>query len=291
MKPAPFQYLRAASVPQALQALADHGPEARILAGGQSLVPMMNFRLARPACLVDINGIRDLNYIRREDGHLTIGALTRQSTLEHSPLVEAAGPLLAEATRLIGHPTIRHRGTIGGSLAHADPAAESPTALLALDGDVTVAGPSGQRRIPASDLFVGYCATSLEPGEMLVEVRIPVTPPRTGWAFLELARRHGDFAIVGVAAQLTTDAHGTCTGARLALCGVAPTPVRCSQAEAELIGSPVDDAVIQHAAEAAAEAADPSDDLHGSARYKQRMVTVFAQRALRRARQRMGERL
>lgn len=289
MKPAPFAYVRAASVPHAVSLLAQHGPDARVLAGGQSLVPMMNFRLARPQCLVDINGIRELAYVRREDGHLAIGAMTRQSTVERSDLVRAACPLLAGAVQLIGHPTIRHRGTLGGSLAHADPAAESPTALLALDGDVTVAGPEGTRRIPARDLFVGYCATSLAPGEMLTEVRLPVTPPRTGWAFLELTRRHGDFAIVGVAAQVTVDADGTCTDARIALCGVAPTPVRCDYAERQLTGSRLDEDVIHSAAEAALDAADPSSDLHGSARYKQRMIAVFARRALRRALERIGD--
>jgi len=288
MKPAPFEYVRAASVRQAVDLLARHGPEARVLAGGQSLVPMMNFRLARPPCVVDINGIRELDYVRREDGHVAIGALTRQSTVEHSDLVRTHCPLLAEATRLIGHATIRHRGTVGGSLAHADPSAESPATLLALDGEVTAVGPEGERRIPSGDLFVGFCATSLVPGELLTEVRIPVTPPRTGWAFLELTRRHGDFAIVGVAALVTVGRDGTCADARLALCGVAPTPIRCDDAERLLKGTRLDQQALMDAADAAAAAADPSDDLHGSARYKRRMVAVFAQRALRGALQRIG---
>jgi CO/xanthine dehydrogenase FAD-binding subunit len=290
MKPAPFDYVRARDVPEALDLLAAHGPEARILAGGQSLVPMMNFRLARPTCLVDVNGIRELDYVRRENGQLAIGALTRHSTIERSELVQAACPLLAEATALVGHPTIRHRGTLGGSLAHADPAAEGPAALLALEGQVAVAGPGGERTIAARELFVGYCTTALVPGEMLTEVRVPIMPPRTGWAFLELTRRHGDFAIVGVAAFATLNRDGTCAAARLALCAVAPTAVRCDEAERRLVGTRPDERSVQAAAEAAVEAADPSGDLHGSARYKQRMVAVFVKRALERALERAGGR-
>jgi CO/xanthine dehydrogenase FAD-binding subunit len=197
---------------------------------------------------------------------------------------------LAEAAGLIGHTTIRHRGTLGGSLAHADPAAELPAALLALDGNVTVTGPEGMRRVPGPGLFLGYCTTSLAAGEMITEIRVPTAPPRTGWAFVEFTRRHGDFAIVGVAAQVTVDEGGTCSSARIALCGVAPTPVRCHSAEQLLAGNRLDEPAILRAAETCVEAADPTDDIHGSAQYKKRLVAAFAARALRGALPRIGDR-
>ncbi|MHC4548075.1 MAG: FAD binding domain-containing protein [Planctomycetota bacterium] len=288
MKPAAFDYCRPGTLQEALECLARHDPDAKILAGGQSLVPLMNFRLASPAVLVDVNGIEDLAYIREHEGHLAIGALTRHAEIESSPLVAGKCPLLAEATRLIGHRTIRNRATLGGSLAHADPSAEYPTVLTALDGEVVACGPGGERTIPAGELFVTVCTSSLAPNEILTEVRVPMLPPGTGWAFAELSRRHGDYAMVGVATTLALDAEGRCRDIRIALAGVGDTPLRCPDAESFLEGRPVDEASVDEAAARCAAPAEPEDDLHASAAYKKAMVEVYVRRALVRARARCG---
>lgn len=288
MKPSPFAYHRAASVDDAVVWLGRYGGDGKVLAGGQSLVPLMNFRLAAPAALIDINGVGALSYIRRTNGTLSIGALTRQSDIEDSGLVAEACPLLSQATRLIGHRTVRNRGTIGGSLAHADPVGEYPASLVALDGEVVTRGPDGERTIPARDLFLTVCTTSLGPCELVTEVRVPVLPPGTGSAFLEQSRRHGDYAIVGVAAAMTVDEDGTCRDARLALAGVGGTPLRCDHAEAALRGTRLDEPAIAAAARASAAAADPTDDLHATAQYRRAMVEVYVKRALRLARARSG---
>jgi CO/xanthine dehydrogenase FAD-binding subunit len=288
MKPAPFQYFRPATVEEALELLERHDPEAKVLAGGQSLVPLMNFRLAAPACLVDANGIPGLSHIRRTDGVLAIGAMTRQSDIEDSPVVAESCPLLLEATRLIGHRSIRNRGTIGGSIAHADPSAEYPATLLALDGEVEVLGPGGARTIRAQDLFVTICTTSIAPTELLTEVRVPVLPAGTGSAFVELNRRHGDYAIVGVATVVTLDGRDRCADVRVAAAGVGPTPLRLEAAEELLRGERLEDGLLEAAAARCADAVEPGDDLHATAAYKRAMVTVFVQRALRLARERCG---
>jgi len=291
VKPAPFEYVRPRSLAEALEVLRAHGDEAKCLAGGQSLVPLMNLRLSKPGVVVDLNALKDLAYVRAEDRSVSIGALTRQRVLETSPVIRQRAPLLAEVTPLIGHPPIRARGTFGGSLAHADPAAEYPAVVLALEGRMRVARAGSERQIPAEEFFVTYLTTALEPVEILTEVTLPVLPPRTGTAFVELTRRHGDFAIVGVAAVVTLDEAGAISRARLALCGVGPTPLRAPLAAAVLQGQRPSRALVAEAGRVAMDEADPADDLHGSAEYRREMTAVFARRALGRALERLGVRL
>ena len=210
MKPPAFEYVAPRSQAEALAVLARHGDAARVLAGGQSLIPLLNFRLAQPATLVDVNRLAELAYVRARDGGVAIGALTRQHALEQDPLVRGRLPLLAEATRQIGHLPIRHRGTVGGNLAHADPASELPAAMLALEAELTLATQQGSRTVAAEQFFLGPLSTALRPDELLVEIRVPGLPPGTGGAFLEVARRQGDYALVGVAALVTLNAAGRC---------------------------------------------------------------------------------
>ena len=281
MKPSSFRYVAPRSVDEAAEQLGQHGDEAKVLAGGQSLVPLMNLRLAAPGVLVDVNRIRELAYVRAWDGGIAIGAVTRQCELETDPLVAERAPLLREATLLVGHPAIRHRGTVGGSAAHADPAAELPATLLALDAEVTATGTSGQRTISAGELFADYLTTTLRPDELLTEVRVPGLPARTGTAILELTRRHGDYAIVGAAAVVTLGEDGAIERARLALCGVGATPIRASGVEQALMGRRPDGATLREAAALASDAAtDAPSDIHGSAAYRRKMAAVFARRAL-----------
>ncbi|MBV8084797.1 MAG: FAD binding domain-containing protein, partial [Chloroflexi bacterium] len=229
MKPAAFEYLAPSSVPEALDMLAGHASaEAKILAGGQSLVPLMNFRLARPSMLIDVNRLKELDYIRESEGWLAIGALTRQRTIERSPLVAERCPILAEATRWIGHTAIRHRGTIGGSLAHNDPTAEYGLLAVLLGAEVVLRSASGTRVVPAADFLGPYMTTGLRPDELLTQVRWPVLAPGTRWQFQEFARRHGDFAIVAVAAVLLDGQ------VRLAVAGARPAPFRALAVEAAL---------------------------------------------------------
>src|SRR5579872_7440135 len=230
MKLPPFEYEAPATIAGAVDLLAEYTDEASVLAGGQSLIPLLALRLARPAVLIDINGVGELAGISATDGRVAIGAMTREYVAEDSATVGDTVPLLAAALPLIGHEAIRSRGTIGGSLAHADPAAELPAVALALDAEFVVRGRAGERAIPAADWFEGYLATSRRPDELLTEVRFPAAAPGTGVAFLEVARRHGDFAIVGLAASLTL-ADGVISDARLAFSGVADVPVRATDAE------------------------------------------------------------
>ena len=288
MKPAPFEYHRPRTRAEALALLDRHAGEAKVLAGGQSLVPLMNFRLARPGRLVDLGSIGDLASIREDGGTIRIGAMTRQADVEDSAMLARRCPLLAQASRWIGHRTIRNRGTVGGSLAHADPSAEYPAALLALDGTVVATGPAGERVVPARELFVSYCMTSLGPAELITEIHVPAAPARTGTAFVELSRRHGDFAIVGVAAVVRLDDTGQLRDARIALAGVGPTPIRCSAAEQTLEGQQPGAKLFAAAAAACGAAADPGDDLHASADYRRAMVEVFVGRALASALARVG---
>jgi len=236
VKPAPFEYLAPRRRLEALEALSEYGVEAKALAGGQSLVPLLAMRLARPAVLVDLNRIRDLAFIRPYNGGLAIGAMTRQRTVEAHRLVVARVPLLGEAVRCIAHPQIRARGTIGGSLAHADPSSELPAAAAALDAHFVLASVRGERVLNSEQFFTGYLTTALEPDELLTEVRLPALLPDAGWAFVEIARRHGDFALAGVAAVLRLDGDGRCTEAQLVFTGVGPGPVRIPQAEQALLG-------------------------------------------------------
>ena len=282
MKPPSFRYVAPRSVDEAAEHLGQHGDEAKVLAGGQSLVPLMNLRLAAPGVLVDVNRIPELAYVRAWDGGVALGAVTRQYQLETDPLVAERAPLLKAAIGLVGHPVIRHRGTVGGSVAHGDPAAELPAALLALGAEVTATRAGGQQRtISADGLFADYLTTTLQPGELLTELRVPGLPPRSGTAFVELTRRHGDYAIVGAAAVVTLGEDGTVSAVRLALCGVGSTPIRATGVEQALVGRRPDEPTVREIAGLVAEAVtDPPSDIHGSGAYRRKMAVVFARRAL-----------
>jgi carbon-monoxide dehydrogenase medium subunit len=286
MKPPRFVYHDPVSRSETLALLATYADDAKVLAGGQSLVPLLNMRLMRPGHLIDINRITDLAYIRQVEGGLAIGTLTRQREVEHSVDIRRLCPLLAEAMPLVGHPPIRSRGTICGSLAHADPAAELPGVLLALGGYVHVESQGGSRDIAAEDFFVSELQPALSSQELLAEAWFPIAPPRSGAAFLEVCRRHGDFALVGVAAQLTLHPDSTIAAAHLALIGVAPTPVRAQAAEALLRSERPGAAVFAAAAARASAELDPQSDIHASADYRRRVAGVLVERALHRASER-----
>jgi carbon-monoxide dehydrogenase medium subunit len=330
VKPAAFEYHDPSSVEEVMDLLRRLGDEAKLLAGGQSLVPAMNFRLARPAHLIDLNGVAELAFVRVDDDGsgasaggararrrgprqadepagrcLRIGAMARQRAVERSQLVLGGWPLLSEAMRHVGHLAIRTRGTIGGSLAHADPAAELPAVMCALDAELVIrggprarpsdakaigngasartltAGENGAsaRTVTAGEFFVGYLTTVLAPDELLTEIRVPPMPLGTGWSFQEVSRRWGDFALVGVAAVLRV-VDGRVAHARLAFTGVGATPVRALQVEAALIGQPPSDAVFRAAAQQAAAHLQPDSDLHASALYRREVAAVLAERAL-----------
>ena len=287
MKPAPFDYHRPATVDEAVALLDRHGPDTKVLAGGQSLLPMMKLRLARPTALVDINRVRELAYVRAADDGLAFGALARLDELE-SDEVRRRCPILADVARDIAHAAIRHRGTVCGSLAHADPAAELPVAALVLEADLVATGPRGSRVIPAREFFVTYLTTALGACEMLTEARFPALAPGSGWSFLELARRPGDFAIVSAAAVLDVDRRGVITSARIALGAVAERAVRCPEAEAALTGGPGGREAFESAATLAAAPLDPPADVHGSAAYRKHIARVLVGRALTQAWQRIG---
>jgi carbon-monoxide dehydrogenase medium subunit/2-furoyl-CoA dehydrogenase FAD binding subunit len=283
MKPSAFEYYTPFTVREAVELLQRHGDEAKILAGGQSLIPMMNFRVARPKVLIDINKIKELDYIREEKGELVIGGLTRERTLEVSPVVKKKCPILAEAISHIGHLPIRTRGTIGGSLVHADPSAEIPIIVCGLGGKMKVVGPSGERTLGPDEFFLTYLTSALEAAEVLVEVRIPTLPANAGWSFMEFSRRHGDFGIVAVASVLYLENKGLCRQARIALGGVAPTPMRAGEAENLLAGRVITEELIKEAGIKAAQATDPESDYHASAEYRKDMAKVFTQRSLKEA--------
>jgi carbon-monoxide dehydrogenase medium subunit len=279
VKPPKFEYHAPTSLDEALAALGRYGGDAKVLAGGQSLMPLLNFRLARPAALVDLNRIASLAYIREQDGQVRFGAMTRQRTIEFSPIVAQRLPLLKEATRWVGHLPIRTRGTIGGSIAHADPSAEYPAVLAALDGEVVARGAKGERVIRAADLFQTYLTTNLAPDEILTEVRLPAMAEGAGWAFEEFARRHGDFAIVGVAAAVWRR-QGRVT-ARLATAGAGATPRRLRGSEEIVERDGLGDGAIEAAARRASELVEPDSDIHASADYRRHLAEVLAARAFR----------
>ena len=283
MKPAIFEYHAPTTIDAAIGLLARYQGEARLLAGGQSLLPMMNFRLVTPAAIIDLNRIPDLAYIRNENGTVRLGAMTRQRTVEFSPIVAKYLPLLVEAIKLVAHLPIRSRGTIGGSIAHADPAAELPMVLQALEGEVVARGPAGERLIKATDLFQGLLTTSLAPDEMIVEVRLAAIPAHAGCAVEEFARRRGDFAIAAVAAVVER-AGERCIKARLATAGIGSTSVRLTAAEAILERDGLGDTVIEEAAAKAAEMVSPLSDQQASVEYRRHLTRVLTERALRRAR-------
>ena len=288
MIPAAFEYHAPTSLGEATALLARLGEDAKVLSGGQSLIPLMKLRLASPPHVVDINGIPGLAGIREADGVLRIGALTRESDLEASDLVRTRYPLLHETTKVIADPIVRNLATVGGNLAHGDPANDHPATMLALGAEVVAAGPRGERRIPIAAFFTGPFATALDPGEILVEIRIPVPAARSGGAYVKMERKVGDFATAAVAAQLTLSAAGTCEQVGIGLTNVGLTPIKATQAENALKGKRPDDAVIAQAARLAAEAAQPAEDLRGSVEYKRDLVRVLTARALRRAVQRAG---
>ena len=285
MKPAPFQYHAPHSLADALSLLAEHGYDAKPLAGGQSLVPTMNFRLAQPGILVDLNHIPGLAYIRLgSDGDLHIGAMTRHSTVEQDLLVAQHAPLLHETMPHIAHRQIRNRGTIGGSLAHADPSAELPSVAVALHARFRLQSQTGERWVAAADFYQGLFTTDLTPEELLVEIVIPPLPARSGYAFDEVARRPGDYAMVGVAAIVILDAAGRCEEARLVYLSVGEGPVSAVQAAAALQGkTPTPDLIAQAAEIAATDDIDPTADIHASAAYRRQLARVLAQRTLTRA--------
>lgn len=288
MKPAPFKYLSPSSVDEALEMLGDQGPDAKLLAGGQSLIPAMNFRLLQPTALIDLNQIPELSYIRLDDERgLRIGAMTRQSEVEHDPQVLQVAPLLHQTMPRIAHRQIRNRGTVGGSLVHADPAAELPVVTTALRCRFKLRGPFGERWVPAPEFFIGMFTTDTHPDELLVEIAIDPSPDRTGWAFLEVARRSGDYAMAGVAAMVACDESGQISDARLVYLNVGDGPVEARQAVEYLIGRTPDDEFFAESARIAAEKEiSPFGNLHCTPEYQRHLSQVLTRRALEQATER-----
>ncbi|MDH5518948.1 MAG: xanthine dehydrogenase family protein subunit M [Acidimicrobiia bacterium] len=271
MIPAAFDYMEADSADAAIAALTEHGDEAKLMAGGHSLIPLMKFRLATPSVIIDIGRLDDLSYIREEGGHVAIGALTTHRALETSQLLKAQAPMLAHVASQVGDPSVRHKGTLGGSIAHGDPASDLPAALLALGGSVIAKGPNGEREIAASDLFTGFLETALAPDELMTEIRIP-NSANAGWSYQKFNRRAQDWAIVGVAAVVPKNNDP----ARVALVNMGPTPMTSSAVEQALAGG----ASIDDAAAVAAEGTSPPEDLNGDAEYRTHLAKVLVKRAL-----------
>ena len=283
MIPRSFEYHSPRTLDEAIALLQKLGPEAKLLSGGQSLIPMMKLRLVSPEHIVDINRIPGLDYISESDGHLKIGALAREHQLETSEVVKTKFPVLAETAKVIADPLVRSQATICGNLAHGDPANDHPATMLALGATVVATGPKGRREIGIEDFFPGLFTTALEAEEILTEIKVPLPPPRSGGAYLKLERKVGDFATAGVAVQLTLDESGACKRAGIGLTNVGMTPIKAKQTEAFLTGKQLDDATIQQAAEIAASESQPMDDIRGSADYKRDLVRVLTARTLKRA--------
>lgn len=287
MKPAPFEYHAPRSVPEALELLNEYGYDAKILAGGQSLVPMMNFRLVQPAVLVDINNIPELSYIESHNKGVRLGAMVRHSQTEKDPLVKETAPLIHETMPHIATVQIRNRGTIGGSLSHADASAELVVVTTALKAQFKIQNQNGERLVPASEFFVGLLMTSLEPEDLLVEIQVPPMPPRSGWSLKEVARRPHDFALMGVAAVLSLDAKDRCKEARLVYLSAGDGPISAPEAANLLVGNEVTAALITAAADkAAADEIDPGSDIHATAEFRRHLANVLTRRALEEAFQR-----
>ena len=286
MKPAPFKYIAASSLGDALALKAEHGDDAKFLAGGQSLIPTMNFRLARPTILIDINQIDGLAGIRASSGATRIGALTRYRALQRDAAFAMAFPLIGEALPHIAHPQIRNRGTIGGNLSHADPASELPAIAVALGARFRVQAAKQERWVEAPDFFVGALTTGLKPDEMLVEIELPLAKPRTGSCFKEIARRRGDFAIAGTAVMVTLDERDECIEVRLAFCGVGETPVDASSAADALVGNKPTETAIIDVAKSVQAMIDPGGSVHATADYQRHIAGVLTERALQTACQR-----
>ena len=282
MKPAPFTYHRPHSVSDAIKLLSKHKDDAKILAGGQSLVPMMNFRVARPEFLIDINRLKELDYHRIEKGELVIGALARHAALRSSEVVRKACPLMAEAYQHVAHGPIRNRGTLCGNLCHADPASEMPAVALAVDAVLVLTSKRGERRVAAKDFFLGIYQTAAEPDELLTEVRIPVAPEGQVCSFQEVSVRKGDFALAGVAVALTLSG-GKVKSAAVAVCGVGNRAARLASVEAKLVGSTLDSKTIDKAAHAAAEAVNPQSDINADPIHRRDLVRTLVARTLKEA--------
>lgn len=285
MIPPQFDYHSPGSLEEAVSLLDRLGDQAKILAGGHSLIPAMRFRLAMPENLVDINGLADLEYIREEAGWLAIGALTRESALEESLLVQKRYPLLAETAAVIADPLVRNLATVGGNLAHADPANDHPATMLAYGAELKVHGPGGARTIPIDEFFTRLFETSMAANEILTEIRIPQPGPGSGGAYLKLERKVGDYAISAAAVQLTMDGD-RCAAARIGLTNVNPTPMRATAAEEILSGQVITEELLEAAGQAAGEQSDPSPDLRGSVEYKRDLTRVMTKRAIRKAMER-----
>ncbi|MBI4561233.1 MAG: FAD binding domain-containing protein [Candidatus Rokubacteria bacterium] len=286
MIPGAFEYYAPTSIGEAIALLAKHGEDAKVLSGGQSLIPLMKLRLTTPRHLIDINRIPGLAYVREAEGFLRIGALTRESDLEESDLIRTRYPILLETSKAIADPLVRNLATVCGNLVHGDPANDHPATMLALDAEVVAVGQKGERRIPVVSFFTGPFATALSSGEILTEIRIPIPPPRSGGAYLKLERKVGDFATAAVAAQVTLSENGVCERAGLGLTNVGSTPIKAKRAEGFLKGKQLDDSTIKQAAQMAAEESQPTSDLRGPAEYKRDLVWVLTARALSRARAR-----
>jgi aerobic carbon-monoxide dehydrogenase medium subunit len=278
-----FEYRAAHETAEAIALLKEHGADAKNIAGGQSLMPLINLGLAQPSFLVDVNDLKSLDFIDRRDGYVAIGALTRHRTAEHSDLLKQACPLLSEALPQIGDRQVRNRGTIGGSISHADPVAEIPTVATALGATMHVEGPNGARDVTSSDFFITYLTTAIEPDELLTEIRFPVLPTGTGTAFLELVRRKGDFAIVAAATAIQIGADGTCQDVQIGLAGVGATPLKAEGAAAVLKGKIPTPELLEEAARAACEGIEPESDVIASADYRRDMAPIITRRALSQA--------
>lgn len=286
MKPATFTYLQPKTVEESLKYLAEFGDDAKVISGGQSLIPLLNMRLATPGYLIDLGGITDLKNIHADDETIFIGALTKQVDVERSPLIKEKCPLLHEAIRFIGNAQIRNRGTVGGSIAHADPSAELPCVLSALRGNIVIASDDDERIVTPDEFFLTYLLTSLEPNEIIKEIQFPVLSPTSGSAFVELSRTHGDFAIVCVAAVLDLDESGKITFARLAIGGASSVPLVMEDVETLLVGHSPDEELFRRAGEKVTELIEPDSDLHASAEYRRKVSSVLTIRALKMAAER-----
>ena len=282
MIPGEFDYYAPTTVEEAVQLLAEHGADAKILAGGQSLIPAMRFRLSAPAVIIDLNGVGGVDYLREDNGHLAIGAMTRESAVENSQLVHSKYHLLADASKVIADPIVRNMATVGGNIAHADPANDHPAVMLAYGATVVAQGPNGKRTIAIDDFFVDLFENALQEGEVLTEIQVPRPGAGSGGAYVKFERKVGDYAISAAAVQLTMNGD-TCTGARIGLTNVSPVPMRATNAEQVLAGSTLTDEVIEEAGRAAAAECDPSPDLRGSVDYKRDLTRVLLKRAIRTA--------
>lgn len=287
MIPAPFEYSAPATLDEAIGLLEKHGDEAKILAGGHSLIPMMKLRFASPEHLIDINNIPGLSYIKSEDGQLKIGAMTRESALEESDEIKSSFPIFTDASKLIADPQVRNMGTLGGNIAHGDAANDHPAVLMALRANIEITGPEGARVVPIDEFFFGFYMTAVQPNEILTAIHVPMPAERTGNAYHKIERKVGDYATAGVGVQITLDADGTCTYAGIGLTNVNPVPMRASRSEEALVGTKLSTEDIAKAAQYASEDCEPSADLRGDEEYKRAMVGVLVKRMINKALERI----